>query len=574
MRKVIAVAAAVTVATVPALVMSSQAGAAARTNVRVSTDQGSVYQSADQMGGTGSYTDAALARCGVDRRPQNEPALAIDPRNTNVWVAGSNEYCDVPIDGDGWAGYYRSFTAGSSWTSSLLPGYASDASPQGQSSPLHALAVHGAIAAGDPALAWDANGRAFFMGDNFSRGTPDGNSASTRNNIGSIWVSTYGPSNASDSSTDGSRYVNTVLIDTNSSGLGQSTDKTGIGVDPATGYVYAAWSTFHGNGCNDISLSRSTDHGQTFSKPMKISTNLCSSQGPYLAIGPHGEVYITWTANSQGGNAYKTGAVFTASSDHGLTFSRPIYAAIYPDFDSTEFSGGGARDCGDGVFVCPSGYVFPRFGAGPTIAADNVNGTVVLAFQAVQGDGQGLIEAVVSHDGGQTWSKKPQVVAPSASGHQFFPWAAASGGRVSLVWYDSRGDANYSPSRPPCTSATKATAACLNVEYASSTDGGNTWSTPFAVTSLPTNPNLEQFSGRTSPFIGDYIVVSAAGGVVGAAWTDQRDAVLAGSDDGDGDNADVAGDPATGGSCTTVFTTCFDGTGGLDQNIYSASITP
>jgi hypothetical protein len=36
----------------------------------------------------------------------------------------------------------------------------------------------------------------------------------------------------------------------------------------------------------------------------------------------------------------------------------------------------------------------------------------------------------------------------------------------------------------------------------------------------------------------------------------------------------VAGDPETGGTCTTSFSTCFDGTGGLDQNIYAATITP
>ena len=42
----------------------------------------------------------------------------------------------------------------------------------------------------------------------------------------------------------------------------------------------------------------------------------------------------------------------------------------------------------------------------------------------------------------------------------------------------------------------------------------------------------------------------------------------------DNDGADVKGDPETGGACTSSFSTCFDGTGGLDQNIYSATITP
>jgi hypothetical protein len=75
-------------------------------NVRVTVDNATqgAYMSADQLAG-GSYTDGVLARCGVDRRMQNEPTLAIDPRNTSVWTSGSNDYCTVPTAGDAWAGF-------------------------------------------------------------------------------------------------------------------------------------------------------------------------------------------------------------------------------------------------------------------------------------------------------------------------------------------------------------------------------------------------------------------------------------------------------------------------------------
>jgi hypothetical protein len=94
------------------------------------------------------------------------------------------------------------------------------------------------------------------------------------------------------------------------------------------------------------------------------------------------------------------------------------------------------------------------------------------------------------------------------------------------------------------------------------------------VTDTPTNPNYEQFGGRRVPFFGDYITVAAQGNIIGAVWTDQRNTVGAADASGDKDGADIAGDPETGGACTSSLSTCFDLTGGLDQNIYAATITP
>lgn len=561
-----------------ALMFGAVAGAqTAGLNVRVTVDNGAngSYLSADQLAG-GTYTDAVLQRCGVDRRMQNEPTLAVDPRNPAVWTSGSNDYCTVPTAGDAWTGFYRSTDSGSTWTDSLVPGYAGDTSPQGLASPLHQMVAGGALAAGDPEQAWDMQGRLFYMGNNFNRGVANGRSGLFRENTGDIWVATYEPADPNDPSTDGSRYVRTVLLAHNTFGQGRFNDKTGLAVDPTTGYVYAAWSVFHGSGCNEIDFSRSTDHGATFSAPKKISTGLCSNQGPYIAVGSTGQVYIAWGATTGGafGQHGTNGAAFTVSTNHGVTFSKPRLVATYDPFVSGQFSGNGARECGDPPFDCPSGQTFPRFDlAGPSIAADNENGTIVLAFPARQPSGQGQIEYVVSDDNGATWTS-PALLAPSSTGHQFFPWITASGGRVSAIWYDSRNDPGYDPMRAPCNDANGATYPCLNVRYAESTDGGMTWGTSVQVTDTPTNPNYEQFGGRLVPFFGDYITVSAVDNTIGAVWTDQRDTVPAADPSGDNDGADVAGDPETGGACTSSLTDCFDTTGGLDQNIYSAAITP
>lgn len=556
---------------------ATAAAAGSGPNVRVTVDQGSSYVSADQLAG-GTYTDGVLSRCGTDRRMQNEPTLAIDPRDHSIWTTGSNDYCTVPTAGDAWAGFYRSANGGGSWTDSLLPGYKGDTSAQGTSSPLAALVAGGAIAAGDPMMSWDAQGDLFYMGNNFNRGLENGASGRTRDNTGTIWVATYGPSNPADPSTDGSKYLRTVTLTKNTFGNGQFNDKTDLNVDPSTGIVYASWSDFHGSGCNNIFISRSTDHGATFSAPLKISSGICSNQGPSITFGKSGQVYVGWQGGTGGAFSQAPGSVngaaFAASTDNGKTFSKARLVVTYPAFISSQFSGNGARECGDSPFNCPTGQTFPRFDlAGPYLTADNTNGTLVMAFQAEQPSGQGQIEYVFSADAGASWSV-PKLLAPAATGHQFFPWLAASNGRVSAIWYDSQGDPDYATTRAPCNSATGQTSACLNVRYASSADGGKTFGPSIQVTDTATNPNYEQFGGRLVPFFGDYITVAAQGDTIGAVWTDQRNTIGAADTTGDNDGADVAGDPETGGTCTSSLDACFDGTGGLDQNIYSAAITP
>jgi hypothetical protein len=538
-------------------------------NVRVTHDNGTGggYLSADQLAG-GTYTDAVLTRCGTDRRQQNEPTLAIDPRNTAIRTSGSNDYCAIPTNLDAWAGFYRSSDSGATWVDSLLPGYKADTSAQGTASPVHQMALGGAIAAGDPVQAWDKAGNVFYMGNNFNRGIEDGPSASFRDNTGDVWVATYAASDPTKSATDGSRYVRTVILASNTFGQGSFNDKTGIQVDQATGNVYAAWSDFHGRGCNEIVFSRSTDHGATFSAPMKISS-VCNNQGPNIAIGPSGQVYVSWFATTGGtkalGRNFSQGAAFASSNDFGETFSMATIAVPFTPFVSNQFSGNGARQCGDAPSLCPSGQTFPRFDLSQPTLTTNGN-DIVMAFQVALASGQGQIQSTKSSNGGSSWST-PAAIDAQAKGHQFFPWITAANGMYSAVYYDSRADANYAAGRAPCNDSSGNGYACLNVFYTSSTDGV-TWTTSQKLTSVPTNPNFEQFGGRTVPFFGDYIMVSAVGTSVAAVWTDARD-VVAGPDS---DGNDPLGDTHNGGICG-AFSTCFDLTGGLDQNIYTANVS-
>src|SRR5258706_2611146 len=108
-------------------------------NVRLTNDTGGGYVSTYTLATGTSYTDAVLTECSIARGRQNEPAVAVDPRNTNVLLGSSNDYCGVYAftpapqtpspTGPIWLGYYRSEDGGTTFRSSLVPGYPGDASP-------------------------------------------------------------------------------------------------------------------------------------------------------------------------------------------------------------------------------------------------------------------------------------------------------------------------------------------------------------------------------------------------------------------------------------------------------------
>src|SRR5690242_18508818 len=222
------------------------------------------------------YTDATLKECSISRGRQNEPAVAVNPRNTSVLVASSNDYCGVYNRGVAagavgpiWLGYYRSLDGGLNWISSLVPGYPDDKSVYA------ALSQARTASAGDPVIAWDNHGRVFFGSE--SSGDPAG----TAKTFGDVFVARFrnpaGP-DAPDTTKDGLEYYGTTVVASGSSApnlLGKFHDKTAIEVDrtggACDGYVYFSWSRFNGNGVNAIYFSRSTDHGVTFSAPMKLT---------------------------------------------------------------------------------------------------------------------------------------------------------------------------------------------------------------------------------------------------------------------------------------------------------------
>src|SRR5262249_25646672 len=107
-------------------------------NIRLTNDTGGGYVSTYTLTTGMPYTDPVLTECSIARGRQNEPTVAVDPRNTNVLLGSSNDYCGVYAftpppqtpspTGPIWLGYYRSENGGASFQSSLVPGYPGDTS--------------------------------------------------------------------------------------------------------------------------------------------------------------------------------------------------------------------------------------------------------------------------------------------------------------------------------------------------------------------------------------------------------------------------------------------------------------
>lgn len=558
----------------------------------------------------------AISVCGSNRRQQNEPTSAVDPTMPSVITSGSNDYCTVPLSGGTWAGFYRSADSGQTWTDSLLPGYPTDSSPEGLASPLH---QQGIANAGDPVQAWDLHGRVFYMGNAFNRAAPQN---------GSVWVATYDQ--------HATHYVRTNIVAKGTPAVnGVFNDKTAIEVDRGVnslheGNVYAALSVFQGNGNNEIKFVRSTDHGVTFSNPTRISEGSLDNQFADIAVTSNGTVYISWSGTVGGRANGHPAMLFVKSVDGGASFTKPRVAADFDGFDAADTSGnpaaaaaaheqafqradgpeadaeptaaGDARDCGSGPFACVSGFVFHRHNSQPRLTADPKRdpNTVYMVYDATRPEtevaststyntapaaangtrrvGQGAIFITKTTNGGGSWST-PTLLAPTTRGHQLFPDINADGGNLFAIWHDSRNDTGYSVQNPPGNATAKdpqgfhlATAG-LDTYGASSTNGGATWS----ITRLSTQtqmPNFEMFGDRRVPFHGDYNYVSSVDGFAYGTWTDTR-RVKPGDDPRylGGEGFDVFQCRTSNPDGSFGPDTC-PNAGGLDQDIYGASMTP
>jgi len=270
-------------------------------------------------------------------------------------------------------------------------------------------------------------------------------------------------------------------------------DKPGLVVDnaPASrskGNVYLAWTRFDVYGSSNpehhsqIYFTRSTDQGQTFSMPFRISDTGgdCldgdnTVEGAVPAVGPNGEVYVVW--------AGPLGLVMDKSLDGGLTFGKDKVIGNIPG--GWDFSVEGL-DRANGMPV-----------TGVDLSNGPNKGTLYVNWIDARNGDQDVF-VISSRDGGETWSAPVRVNDdPIRNGKaQFFTWMAIdpADGSINVIFYDRR-DGTGSQTR---------------LTLARSVDGGKTF--------VNHKVELPSFSANPRVFFGDYSSVSAYEGRVVPAF--------------------------------------------------------
>ena len=255
-------------------------------------------------------------------------------------------------------------------------------------------------------------------------------------------------------------------------------------LSPHAGNVYVSWTRFPQFEQSFILLARSTDGGQSFEPPVRISEGT-SVQGSMPTSGPDGEVYVVWEWFD-----FESGVIrIDKSFDGGATFSTHVDVAPAPYIPGPGIFSGGIS-----VFEYPTAAVDrttgPRRGHVYVSWAD---------YTANDAD----IWLSRSADGGGTWSTPVRVNDDSVANgkNQFFQWIAVDdSGWVNLVFFDRRNDPD---------------SLFVDVYLAQSRDGGQTFEN-YRLTDTSFDPRINY---NRDVRIGDYLGIDAHDGRIVPIYT-------------------------------------------------------
>lgn len=323
----------------------------------------------------------------------------------------------------------------------------------------------------DPSATVDSAGRYFV-----AYGVSDGGSNSANGIV------------AASSSDGGASWTKANRVTFNSGG-NLFDDKMWIAADANAGStfrdrLYVAWD--RNTSTNQILyVSYSSDHGQTWSAPIKVNDGTSKFERviyAFPAVAPNGTVYVLWLD-------YAKNKIFIdKSTNGGVSWGTDVVAA------SPNIGFGVDIGCNGGRSMTPA----------PQMAID-ANGNIYVVFAKnanAPGSGTNLdVYITKSTNGGATWSA-PLRVSATSTGQQYNPTISIDSlGRINVSYLDRRDDSNN----------------CRTNTYLSrSTDGGATFADSKVTdvdSSFDGNPN--------GP--GDYQGIACVGSTAFPYFSDHRD---------------------------------------------------
>jgi hypothetical protein len=462
--------------------------------------------------------------------PSNETAIAVNPTNPLNVLASANDY-QIRTSSGGtiyetiYSRAHVSFDGGTSWTEYGLkfPNYTST---------------------GDPAVAFDADGRAYLatLGFTWSQNrfccvNPDV-LAATSGDGGKTWTTPQRV--ASGTGTFGS--------------AGKFNDKEEIAAW-GHGNAIVTWTVFNqGQGgaylSSPIYASVTHDGGQHWSAGVLISgsaafcigaqggTACDQSTGSVPVVGADGSVYVSFINTADTTTGRDQYVVVQVDPTTGQRVAGPFkVAGVVDGFTDYPINEDGRQTLHDSQFRT---WALGPIAADPTtpghlamVWSDMRNSILPAPADPYQAVTNSDVVVAQSFNGGVTWSAP---VALSAPGDQFQPWAVYdSTGRLRISYFDRSYDAanhkyGYSLATENAAGSLTFTVNQLSTALSDPTSGDR-W-----------------FSGRTpnpafphpSSFLGDYSGLGASHSGVVAMWTDMRTSVCFGGRCGSGEAAEFA----------------------------------
>jgi len=226
--------------------------------------------------------------------------------------------------------------------------------------------------------------------------------------------------------------------------------------------VYVVWEESIQSGNNKIMFAKSTDRGDTFSKPVNLTSGVMTdSETPSIAAFRN-NVYIVWTDSSPG----NFDIFFVKSTNGGTSFTKPMNLSNDPGISYQPRMATDGNN--DGVYV---------------LWTDNSPGNYNILFTK-------------SIDGGNTFST-PLILTNDVKGVSNFPNIAISHNNNVYVVWSHKNNTDFDPSNTNNQTQT------YDIFLTKSIDRGNTFSKPINLSNDPSNSQnpVVAISGNNNVYV-------------------------------------------------------------------------